>query len=374
MRGFSKLRNILVTSTHIKKLDVSNTELDDVPASVTLWSGLRSSTRESGMLEEITHRHTSVTELALKYTDIARIPDAIKALHGLQHLIPKSCRSLESMPKLPGSHTFLRAEDCKSLETVSCPLNTPNALLSLDNWFKMGRQPETEKIQKSFRHGSALLPGSEVPAAFHYRAKGSSLTILPDGINILSAFSRFKVCLVVSPNHQIKNNSSSRLLCRTIGKWDLFFPIHEDDDDVYTFPRFQTEHLFIFYSDFLEEHFEYPQLCGKIVFEFSSISHDFDIIECGAQIWTKQSNEGRYKLRLKNQYGLYSPTHEIYEFEPSDSSEDDSEVASPNTFVCDSKQAKIPRGKKYLGCWSLVMLCCNISSIVKLCFRKKMVE
>ncbi|XP_010482143.1 PREDICTED: disease resistance protein RML1B-like [Camelina sativa] len=367
MRGFSKLRNILVISTHIKKVDVSNTELEDVPASVTLWSGLRSSsTKKSGMLKEITHHHTSVTELALKYTDIARIPDSIKALHGLQHLIHQSCRSLESMPKLPGSHTFLRAEDCESLETVFCPLYTPNALLSFDNCFKLGQQPETKKIQQSSLHGSALLLGSEVPAAFHYRAKGSSLTILPDVINLLSAFSRFKICLVVSPNHQTKESSISKLLCRTTGEGDLFLPIHEVY--VYAFPGFRTEHLFIFYSDFLEDHIKYPGFCREIVFEFSSIFHDFDVIECGAQIWTKQSTEGSNKSRLNNQvvgYRLHSVTHEI---ESSDSSEDESDVHVPaprsRRYVCDSNSVNIKR-RKYINCWSLLMLCCDLSSIVR---------
>ncbi|CAH8363036.1 unnamed protein product [Eruca vesicaria subsp. sativa] len=339
MRGFSKSKNIPVISTHIKK-----PELEDVPASVVLRTGLSSPRRESvGMLREITHLQKSVTEVALRYTDVKKIPYSIKALHGLTQLDLHSCRLLEELRELPGSLTFLRAEDYQSLEILVRPFDIPKAMLSFNNCFTLG---ERDIIPQSlFLHGSALLPGSEVPEVFDHRARGNCLTIQSTCNNPLSALSRFKVCLVVSPNDQAKENRIPKLLCRTKAKGGLRLPI---EDYVYAIPRLLTEHLFIFYSDFLQEDYieDMEVSSREIVFEFSSIFHDFDIIECGAQIWTKQSieEEGSYES-------------EIYE----------SEVSEDETNIGECTYEENLEGDKHTYCcWSWLFLYFDLKNIKSL--------
>uniref|UniRef100_A0A0D3E4G5 Uncharacterized protein n=1 Tax=Brassica oleracea var. oleracea TaxID=109376 RepID=A0A0D3E4G5_BRAOL len=129
-----------------------------------------------------------------------------------------------------------------------------------------------------FLNGWALLPGSEVPAEFDHRARGSSLT-LP-----YPASSRFKICLVVAPNHQVRDYRVSQLLRSRIGKCEFHLSSIDEAIRVYRIPRFRTEHLFIFHSDCIEE----DQSISERVFEFSSKLHDFEIVECGVQILTDE--------------------------------------------------------------------------------------
>ncbi|CAG7861170.1 unnamed protein product [Brassica rapa] len=173
---------------------------------------------------------------------------------------------------------FLSANDCESLKSVSCHFYAPNAQLNFTNCFELKQQARRAIIRQSFLNGWALLPGREVPAEFDHRARGSSLT-LP-----YPASSRFKICLVIGPNHQVRDYRVSQLLCSRIGKCELHLSSINEAIRFYRIPRFPTEHLFIFHSDCIEE----DQSISETVFEFSSKLHDFEIVECGVQISTDE--------------------------------------------------------------------------------------
>lgn len=148
----------------------------------------------------------------------------MKALHQIAWKLFISCKRLASLPQLHGSLNNLRADDCESLESVFFHMkDTPDAVLSFINNFKLSQQARGEIIIGLLLRGSALLPWREVTAEFHHhRARGSSLTI-PH-----SAFSTSKVCLVISPNPK-KNReymTSQLLCCRIFGKDDLYVPLH----------------------------------------------------------------------------------------------------------------------------------------------------
>ena len=293
MTGCSRFRKIPVISTHINYLDIAhNTEFEVVHASIALWCRLHylnMSYNENFM--GLTHLPMSLTQLILRYSDIERIPDCIKALHQLFSLDLTGCRRLASLPELHGSLLDLEAEDCESLETVFSPLHTPRALLNFTNCFKLGGQARRAIIRRrSEIIGKALLPGREVPAEFDHRAKGNSLTIILNGYRPSYDFIQYLVCVVISPNQEItKISDSSTLLCHTNG---YIFPSYEE---VYigAVSKCRKEHLFIFRSGYYLN-VDPSGASREIVFEFSSKSQDFDIIECGVKIWTAQSIERGY--------------------------------------------------------------------------------
>ncbi|KAL0653493.1 hypothetical protein Bca4012_096184 [Brassica carinata] len=129
--------------------------VEDVPASIAMWSRLESlSMWNNGKLKAITHLPLNVLCVNVSYSGIEKIPDCMKALHQLQELNLSGCRRLASLPELP------------------------DAVLSFINNFKLSQQARREIIIGSLFRGSALLPGREVPAEFHHhRARGNSLTI-----------------------------------------------------------------------------------------------------------------------------------------------------------------------------------------------------
>uniref|UniRef100_A0A1J3DVQ9 Putative disease resistance protein n=1 Tax=Noccaea caerulescens TaxID=107243 RepID=A0A1J3DVQ9_NOCCA len=284
MHGCSGLRNIPVMSKKIKQLYISDTVVEDVPASsISLCSQLMSlDLRSNGKLKEIPHLPTTLTELNLSDSDIEKIPDGINDLHWLQRLYISGCKRLTSLPELPCALEIVMADDCESLETVFCPLNTPKSMLSFINCFKLDHQARRGIIQHSVFRG-ALLPGREMPAEFDHRASGSSLAIRrPDGYNRpVSAIPRLKVCVVVVSLNQTYR-FFSELWCHRKGN---------GDDDLYPELLFlsdifkcRTEHLFVFPSYFSEA-------SRVTVFEFDTRFHFFEVIECGAQFLKEECYE-----------------------------------------------------------------------------------
>ncbi|KAL1225322.1 Disease resistance protein RML1B [Cardamine amara subsp. amara] len=330
MYGCWRLRNIPVMSTNITELYITETAVEDVPPSVRLCSRLTTlNLSRSGKLKGLTQLPKSVTYLDVRYSNIERIPDCIKDLHRLQFLFLSGCRKLTSLPELPGSLRFLMAEDCESLETVFCPLNTANAYLSFINCFNLDQQARRTIIQHSCFLGETLLPGRQVPAEFDHRAKGNSLTIRYNGNNPPFAFSKFKVCVVISPQQQVTEYGLlHQLLCRHTARGDLY-PV-EYLISIFDLPKFKTEHLFIFIIHSHLPFLDPSEVSREIVFEFSSNSHHFDIIECGVQNLT---DEWSYES------GFYQMFEEDMEFESSEASEDDTEYGDPtNGVICYSKE------------------------------------
>lgn len=283
MKGCSRLRHIPFMSTNIKQMDISETAVEEVPASTSSYGRpMIYSMIGCQKLKEITHLPLYVTELDLRKSSIKKIPDCIKSFRLLLELKICGCRKLTSLPELPSQLMLLSANDCESLEEVASPFHNPNARMSFTNCFKLRQQAI---IQQWFCLGSAFLPGRQVPPEFDHRARGSSLTLAH------SAFTRFKVCLVLLPNHQIREDRSSQLLCRRVVNGD----VANSDDKSFNFDlsRCRAEHLFIFPSGLFEEDDEeegLPEVHREIVFEFSSKYNDFDVVECGAKFLTDENS------------------------------------------------------------------------------------
>lgn len=346
MRGCSRLKNIPVMSTNIRKLCISETAVEDVPASTKLLTRLTSlSINKGGKLKRLTYLPKNVTDLDLSYSDIQKISDSIKALHQLRNLNLAGCTRLASLPKLPGSVKTIIAEDCESLETVSSSLNTPNARLNFINCFKLSQQARRAIFKQAFFIGVALLPGREVPEEFDHRGRGTSLTIRPDG----NPYSGFVVCVVISPKQQ--EFSFSQLKCRRIGvAQDDFYPV-EMLVYVGEVHKFRREHLFVFDSRFLE--FYPSDMSREIVLELSSNSNDFDIIDCGARILTDENGS--------NECGLDDQVlEEETELESREAFEDS--IEHTNEVVCYSEEVD---GGKRTDCWSWLFLCFGLSHLTR---------
>ncbi|XP_019083712.1 PREDICTED: disease resistance protein RML1B-like isoform X2 [Camelina sativa] len=294
MAGCSRLRNIPVMSTNITNLYISDTLVEDLPASIELCSRLEFlSIASNRKFKGLTHLPTSVRTLDLSYTDIERIPDCIKDLLRLESLDLSRCLKLASLPQLPCSLRFLTAQECESLETVFSPLDTSSAQMKFTNCFKLSEQARRGIIQPSFRNGSALLPGKQVPPEFDHRGKGNCLTIPPD-VNSR----RLLVCIVISHNHQITEEYDFSELCRPpIGRWDFDYVEGVVFVDFHGVSRCREEHVYIFDSHFPFNNFS--DVSREIVFEFSSKLHALEIIECGVKLLTDddddESIEGSYE-------------------------------------------------------------------------------
>ncbi|ESQ28494.1 hypothetical protein EUTSA_v10018052mg [Eutrema salsugineum] len=340
MIGCSRLRNFPDISTNICQLLLSQTAIEEVPASIRSWSRLSFvDIRGSGNLKTITHFPESLWSLDLSYTDIEKIPGCIKGIHQLQSLEVTGCKKLAFLPELPCSLRLLMAEDCESMERFAC------------------------------------LPGKQVPSEFNHRTKGDSLTILQDKDCLFSSVSsKFKVCVVISPkkHQETRENRELRLKYGIIGKSGYRYPIfivHPREA-----PGIRTEHLCIFHCDFPEED-EFSEVDSKILFEFSS--RYCEIIECGVQILTK---EVKGRSNGSNEYGLDHVSEDkddwSYEFEPQEVFEDSDNSDCSNGLIRDSKSDKATdeeeeeeednvQGKEHTRCWSFLFICFDLSHIVR---------
>ncbi|RID44585.1 hypothetical protein BRARA_I01369 [Brassica rapa] len=141
-------------STNISSLKLSNTLVEQVPASIQHWTRLRFlDLSYNGKLKTLKNVPEGVSHLNLSYSGIENVPDCIKAHHGLQHLNLSGCRKLATLPELPPQLMFLSANDCESLESVSSHFHTPNAQLNFTNCFELGQQARRAIIQQSFLNG-----------------------------------------------------------------------------------------------------------------------------------------------------------------------------------------------------------------------------
>ncbi|CAL9237577.1 unnamed protein product [Arabidopsis halleri] len=320
MNGCSRLRNFPYISTNIKIFDISETLVKHVPTSVTLWSQLKFfDLHGNGQLKTLPQLPTNITYLGLSNNGFERISCCIKGLQRLTELRLSGCRKLTSLPELPPSLRYLLAQDCESLETIFVPWKTENAHLDFTNCFKLDQQAQRAIIQQqSFGYGSSCLPGSEMPAEFEHRATGNTLTFP------LSAFSSFKICLVISLHQQNGEwCDDPRVLCRRIRKGYLY-PIEDLPCGI---SRSQTKHLFIFHSDSFDNNI-WLEVSKEITFKFSSKYQDFDIFECGVQILTDETfgsnNEGSGDEDGGNDHW---DTHESGEASNEEEEDDDDNIA-----------------------------------------------
>ncbi|CAA7053839.1 unnamed protein product [Microthlaspi erraticum] len=305
MSGCSQLRNFPDISSNTTALVIADAMLEQVAKSIRLWSSLRTlSIYDDG-------------------ANIERIPDCIKDLPVLKSLAIYDCPKLASLPELPRSLERLIARSCESLKTVSLAYDSVT-VCSFPNCFKLGREAQRVITQVSL---GACLPGRKIPEEFDHRAKGNTLTIRTD--------SRvFRFCIVISPKQQIEDHYPD-LLCRM--RVNKGCPT--DHVLLVYLLSIQTEHLCVYYADLAgvdgDGDFE---LESEITFEFISCQ-EIDIIECGVQISTEES-ESRRRIEFD---------------EPSEEDSQDSELT--DGLICDSKEDNDIETSRLRDCWSWLLLC-----------------
>ncbi|WZZ85179.1 hypothetical protein YC2023_113758 [Brassica napus] len=282
MNGCSRLRTFPNISSNIEYLDVGNTKIEDVPASVAeRWSRLKYLIIGNKSLKRLTHVPINVIYLDLSNSDIKRIPDCVIGLRHLHDLIIRNCRKLVSLQSLPLSVWLLDATDCGSLKSVRFLLSASRAYSTTPNKCNDVNLEKEERRASSifhpfrksmFRNCLKLDEEArrliiqrwdrcrEIPAEFTHKATGNSITI-PEGT--FSTSSSFKACVLLSSALGVVCRDDA---CISVGTpvsalWDLFQKERCHDVDVSR---------------------------SDIIFEFSCRDNDENIIECGVHILTEE--------------------------------------------------------------------------------------
>ncbi|ESQ47145.1 hypothetical protein EUTSA_v10028059mg, partial [Eutrema salsugineum] len=345
MYGCSLLRKFPDISTNITELNIAYTAVEELPESIRQWSRLHTlEIYKNRNLKTVTHVPRSVRSLDLIKTGIEMITNNIKGVHGLQDLFLDGCRKLASLPELPGSLLYLSANECASLESVSCPFNTPYAELNFTNCFKLNPQARRGIIQRSFLQGWACLPGRDLPTVLDHRSTGNSITIHLEGKSLFSASLGFKVFLVISPNQDAEKYIDPALFCRRIGI-----------DETPIFICCLVHQMPCGTSD------KCLEVGNEMQFEFSNISNAYKIIECGVRIYTDEADRGSDG---RNEYELHQvsePDNDwSYEFESSETSECLDCNGCTDRLTGNSEEDNI-EGNKRTDCWSWLILCFDVS-------------
>ncbi|XP_023643315.1 disease resistance protein ADR2-like [Capsella rubella] len=280
----SRLRRLPDIPTNITEIEIYDTGVEELPTSLRHCSRLTTLDlcSNKNLKTFSTHLPTCLSRISLSNSGIERITSCLKDLHNLLFLVLTGCKRLKSLPELPSSLELLSAEDCESLERVSYPLTTSNAVLRFTNCIKLGRQAQRTITKGSYLHGWALLPGAEVPPEFDHRVRGNSLTIP------YSASNRYKVCVVISPNHQIIEFMEIELHCHfkvidnSVNSADMKFYLSKVFE-------YRAKHLLIFHTSLT--FIDTSKASRKVMLEFRSTKQVLDILDCGVKILTDEIDE-----------------------------------------------------------------------------------
>ncbi|CAL9223907.1 unnamed protein product, partial [Arabidopsis halleri] len=294
MGGCSRLRTFPDISSNIKRLNLEDTDIEDVPPSIVgCWSRLDHLNISSRSVKRLTHVPLFITSLALDNSDIETIPDCVIGLTRLLWLSVESCTKLESIPGLPPLLRLLEAGDCVSLERVCFSFHNP-ARLQFSNCVKLDKESRRKIIQQSVSRYK-WLPGKKIPAEFTHKATGRSITT-PLATGTLSASSRFKASILILP---VKDGGFRTISCSIRSKGGV--TVHSCECPCLSL-SFRSKHLFIFHGDLFPQGnkcHEVDVTMSEIIFEFSCDFGDDKIIECGVQIMTEEA-EGSSIRELDN--------------------------------------------------------------------------
>ncbi|KAL0890308.1 hypothetical protein Bca101_014291 [Brassica carinata] len=342
MMGCSQLRKFPDISINITSLSISDAMLEELPKSISLWSRLQTLSIFGSVS---TSPYVTRRSLNRSGSDIEKLPDCIKDLHGLEDLYIGGCPKLASLPALPGSLRTLVADTCESLETLPFSFASPILFLYFPNCFKLGQEARRAITQESDSM-MACLPGRKIPVEFDHRAVGNSLSIRSD-------FNRFMVSVVVYPKHNIQGCVHLTCHIRING-----YPI--DENIALHLFNIQTEHLFITQPNLLEA-YGWLEQNNEILFEFSTTSQVIDIIECGVRILRDVVEDSGDR---RNRYGLKQFSEEgddlSYEYEPNKMLKDTDKASN-------EEEENNVEGKEHAYCWSWFVYCFDFSRI---CVRK----
>ncbi|CAH8277829.1 unnamed protein product [Arabidopsis lyrata] len=378
MIGCSRLRTFPEISSNIKVLNLGDTDIEDVPPSVGCLSRLYTLNICSRSLKRLTHVPLFITKLFLNGSDIETIPDCVIGLTRLEWLSVERCTKLESIPGLPPSLKVLEANDCVSLKRVRFSFHNPPNVLQFTNCLKLDKESRRGIIQQAdFTHKATgrsitiplapgtlsassrfkasililpveyagyvtrrgiiqksiydyvCLPGKKIPAEFTHKATGRSITI-PLAPGTLSASSRFKACLLISP---VKDYGYERISCSIRSKGGV--TVHSCELPFYVL-SFRSKHLFIVHGDLFRQRnncYEVDVTMSEITFEFNHKYIGDKIIECGVQIMTEEAEDS--SSRKLDNYETESSSSEVdsHETESSSSEVDSHETESSSSEV-----------------------------------------
>uniref|UniRef100_A0A0D3CTA3 ADP-ribosyl cyclase/cyclic ADP-ribose hydrolase n=1 Tax=Brassica oleracea var. oleracea TaxID=109376 RepID=A0A0D3CTA3_BRAOL len=276
--------SVLDISRNIKHLNVRNTKIREVPPTIGRhWSSLTWLHIGSRNLMTLSYVPESLRKLDLRNSHFITIPDCVISLPFVQSLIIQNCRTLVSLQGLPPSLWCLDATDCRSLTTVLHTFGDPCASFNYRNCVMLEEEARRRIIQK-WDYNYLCLPGKEVPINFTHKATGNSIAV-PMSLHVegtISASSRFKACLLLSP---VKGYPLFDITCRLRSKEGIL--LNEVEYWISGLsPKFLTEHLLIFCGDLFQTDkcHELDITTSEILFEFSCRDNDDKIIECGVQI------------------------------------------------------------------------------------------
>ncbi|XP_010419679.1 PREDICTED: probable disease resistance protein RPP1 [Camelina sativa] len=247
-------------STNIRVLKLSETAIEEVPPSITLWphlDELHMSYFEN--LKELPHALDSITDLYLSDTEVQEVPPLVKRISRLDRLVLKGCRKLVSLPQIPESLSMIDAEDCESLERLDCFFHSPKICLKFAKCYKLNQEAR-DLIIKTPTSGHAFLPGGEVPSYFTHRATSGGLLTIKLKERPLPTSMRFKAILSVHQSDDGKKYPSSVVAFWCKNSWHVMNPT-------------LAEHLYTFEVDT-------EVTSSEIVLEFNLDSSDWKIREC----------------------------------------------------------------------------------------------
>ncbi|ESQ28532.1 hypothetical protein EUTSA_v10019585mg, partial [Eutrema salsugineum] len=331
----SRLRTFPDISKNFSRLNLEDTKIEDVPASVGgCWSRLEWLVMGNRSLKRLTHVPLSVTLLDLSNSEIKRIPDCIVGLPHLVTLIVKNCKKLVSIPGLAPSLKSLNANNCISLERVCFYFHNVIKELTFYNCVNLDEEARRVIIQPRV-DGYVLLPGKEVPAEFIHKATGNSITIK----GTFSVFSRFKACLLLPP---IKNRGDFQIKCSLRSKNGVLI------NQVYNFgmpetfyARCLSKHLLIFRDALFQQsvcHDEVDVTTSEILFEFTGWLEDdvCEVLECGVQILTDEAEGSSRKEDTFEEESSSSDEVNSFSSKEDNFEEESSSSDELNSFEADS--------------------------------------
>ncbi|KAL1190809.1 putative disease resistance protein RPP1 [Cardamine amara subsp. amara] len=276
LTNYSQLKSFPEISTNIKDLILVGTAVKEVPLSIMSWSRLselRMSYFES--LKEFPHALDIITELYLNEEDIQEVPPWVKGMSRLYKLRLKDCNNLVSLPQFSDSLRCIEADNCKSLERLDCSFNHPDIRLHFTNCFKLNQEAR-DLIMHTSSGGYAILPGTEVPACFDYRATaGGPLTIKLNESSLPTTM-KLKACIVLVMDKEETVYVDESMMLVKIDIMDK-----QNDLPVLCMPSYHdiypmlSEHIYTF-------EFEAREVTStELVFEFNTYDNNWKIGECG---------------------------------------------------------------------------------------------
>ncbi|XP_050218185.1 TMV resistance protein N-like [Mercurialis annua] len=213
---------------------------------------------------------SSLTNLGLRNNDFISLPSSITLLSKLQNLNLSYCTHLQSLPELPGSISYMNAQNCISLNTFSGASSSQvrgGRSFFLTNCFKMAEEQgkngrilellksELQLLLQRQRQGLSrrpvqidfLLPVSDIPSWFSHQTSESSLTIHlpPCGLSTAKLMG-----LAVCVNFTVHNH-----LAKENAHWlDIYIQLNEGkrgcafNTEFYDGTFIESDHLWLSYG------------------------------------------------------------------------------------------------------------------------------